>query len=153
MLSTDKCSKTLVAATRHPSGCGFFVGDLHDDVELLTGQSLLNELFETIFVRTWWRYAPHDDQWFSFLYHWFNLTEAAAWFVFAALVMRRYRIHRHSSLEVWYAIAFLFFGLTDLREAWEQSSWLIWIKLINLIVLAWLRRAVMTRYYRSAKVY
>lgn len=112
----------------------------------------MSELLEIVFTRTWWTYVPGDGQWFSFLYHWFNILEGFAWAVFAILVVRRYLLHRYSQLEPWYAVAFVTFAATDFREAWEQSSWLIWLKLVNLVVLFLVRRAVMAR-YPNAKIY
>ena len=44
-------------------------------------------------------------------------------------------------------MAFLTFGITDVREAWVQQSWLIWLKLLNLIILLSIRRVVIRRYY------
>lgn len=111
------------------------------------------ETMRILFTRTWWRYDSNDGQWFSFVYHWFNVAEGLAWVVFAMLVLLRYRKHRNSKLELWYAFAFLTFAVTDFREAWAQSSWLIWVKLANLIALFLLRRTVMARYYPEAKLY
>jgi hypothetical protein len=75
------------------------------------------------------------------------LFEAGIWFIMATLVLKRYLRCRHSSLELGYSLAFLTFGITDVREAWVQQSWLIWLKLVNLIVLLWVRRVVIRRYY------
>ncbi len=69
------------------------------------------------------------------------------------LVLRRFLTHRKSRSEISYAVAFLTFAITDFVEAWEQSSWLIWLKLLNLIVLFQLRRTIMSRYYPTAKLY
>ncbi len=113
----------------------------------------MSQLPEMLFTQTWWSWNPQDDQWLSLVYHWFNIFEGAAWIVFAGLVLRRFVKNRKSQLEIGYSIAFLVFAMTDFREAWEQSSWLIWLKLMNLIVLLWLRRAVMRRWYPEAKVY
>lgn len=113
----------------------------------------MTETVEIIFTRTWWRYTADDGQWFTFLYHWFNILEGIAWSVLAVLVFRRWNTHRYSILEVWYTAAFVAFAVTDFREAWAQSSWLIWLKLANLIMLFLLRRTVMSRFYPQAKVY
>ncbi|MCR9200165.1 MAG: hypothetical protein NXI04_16140 [Planctomycetaceae bacterium] len=114
------------------------------------------DIAEILFVRTWWEFAPPYSV-FDQIYHWFNVSEGLAWFVFAGLVWQRGRQHsvagRPSRLEVGYAFAFATFGLTDLQEAWQQSSWLIWLKLINLITLAVLRRRVMTTNYPEATLY
>ena len=75
------------------------------------------------------------------------------WILCAGLVLRRFLIHRKSAAEIYYAIAFLTFAITDFAEAWEQSSWLIWLKLLNLIVLFQLRRTIMSWYFPTAKLY
>jgi multisubunit Na+/H+ antiporter MnhE subunit len=111
------------------------------------------ETLEIIFVRTWWQYTPEDGQWFTTIYHWFNVAEGCAWVVCAGLVFRRFLTHQKSPSEIYYAIAFLAFAVTDFAEAWKQSSWLIWLKLLNLIVLFQLRRKIMSRYYPKAKLY
>jgi hypothetical protein len=113
----------------------------------------LSETLEVIFVRTWWRYTPGDGQWFTAIYHWFNIAEGCVWILCAGLVLRRFLIHRKSAAEIYYAIAFLTFAITDFAEAWEQSSWLIWLKLLNLIVLFQLRRTIMSWYFPTAKLY
>lgn len=113
----------------------------------------VSDFWEIMFTRTWWRYSPGDGQWFTLLYHWFNIAEGVAWVVFAGLVLRRYLRNRRSSLELWYCFAFFIFALTDFREAWAQSSGLIWFKLLNLIGLFLLRRAVLSRHYPDAKLY
>ncbi|HUG90359.1 MAG TPA: hypothetical protein VML55_05980 [Planctomycetaceae bacterium] len=115
--------------------------------------AVVNALIDTLFYRTWWSYERDTASVFSEAYHWFNLLEAGVWFVFAALVLRRYWRRRHSQLELWYAFSFLTFGITDIREAWFQQSWLIWLKLVNLIVLLWIRRFVIRRYYPGSRIY
>ena len=97
----------------------------------------MSQFIEPLFKRTWWQWNPSDGQWFSLIYHWFNILEGIAWIVFAALVLRRYLRHRNSSVELAYIAAFLAFAATDFREAWQQSSWLIGLKLLNLIVFLW----------------
>lgn len=113
----------------------------------------VSETLDSVFVGTWWTWSPDSVNWFDPLYHWFNVVEGCFWIVFSLLVLRRHFAHRCSRLEVFYAAAFLAFAATDFREAWEQSSWLIWLKLLNLVVLLSLRRTVMSRYYPDAKVY
>jgi hypothetical protein len=113
----------------------------------------VSETLEIIFVRTWWRYTPEDGHWFTVIYHWFNIVEGCAWVVCAGLVFRRFLTHRKSRSEIVYAFAFLTFAVTDFAEAWAQSSWLIWLKLVNLIVLFQLRRTIMSRFYPAAKLY
>ena len=107
---------------------------------------------ELVFWHTWWSYIPDSTDWFSLVYHWFNIAECVAWVVFSLLVLIRFWTHRKSRLELWYAAAFVAFAITDFREAWEQSSWLIWLKLVNLILLLWLRRIIMTRHYPAARL-
>tara|TARA_R110002072_G_scaffold302603_1_gene486614 strand:- start:58806 stop:59126 length:321 start_codon:yes stop_codon:yes gene_type:complete len=104
-------------------------------------------------VHAGWRYTPGDGQWFATIYHGFNIAEGCAWIVCAGLVLRRFLIHRKSAVETYYAVPFLAFAVTDFVEAWEQSLWLIWLKLLNLIVLFQLRRTIMSRYYPTAKLY
>ena len=65
----------------------------------------------------------------------------------------RYAKRRHSVLELAYALAFFTFGLTDFQEAQALTSWLIWLKLLNLIVLLRLRAVVIKRYYPLCKLY
>jgi hypothetical protein len=114
---------------------------------------VIPDLLDGLFTRTWWRYATDDGGWFGPVYHWFNIVEGCFWVVFAVLVLRRYARHRKSRAEIGYAIAFAVFAATDFREAWVQSSPLIWFKLANLIVLLWLRRSIMARFHPDAKVY
>jgi hypothetical protein len=113
----------------------------------------LTSAFDFVFIRTWWTWDPGDRQWFSMIYHWFNLLEGVIWLIFAGLVLRRWLKHRNSRIEIVYAMAFFTFAATDVREAWEQSSWLIWLKLFNLLFLFWLRRIVMRRWYPTEKLY
>src|SRR5689334_13379304 len=102
---------------------------------------------DLLFFRTWWRYRPRETPWVSVPYHAFNLCEGCAWLVFAGLVLGRSLRNRRSPIELWYALAFVTFGLTDFREAYVLDSWLIWVKLANLIVLWRLRATVLARFY------
>jgi hypothetical protein len=113
----------------------------------------LQRLADLLWFRVWWRYPDPLDPWFSPPYHVFNLFEGACWLVFAGLVFRRYRTFRHSSLEIPYALAFFSFGLTDFREAYVLESWLVWVKLVNLLVLIGLRRIVIRRWYPESRLY
>ena len=108
---------------------------------------------ETLFHRTWWSYDAGEQNLALTGYHYFNLFEAAVWFVFAGLVAIRYAKHRCSRLEPVYSLAFLCFGLTDVQEAWALTSWLIWIKFGNLIALFWLRATIIKRCYPGSKLY
>ncbi len=110
-------------------------------------------LLDLLWNRTWWRYRPRDPLEFSLPYHVFNLFEGAVWVIFAGLVLIRAWKNHRSSIEVWYALAFFTFGLTDFREAYALTSWLVWVKLVNLIVLAWLRARVIRTLYPLNKLY
>jgi hypothetical protein len=113
----------------------------------------IRSLSDLLWFHVWWRYPSRSDPYFSWPYHYFNLFEGLCWFVFAGLVGYRYFSNRQSVLEIWYAIAFVTFGLTDFREAFVLESWLIWIKLANLFVLIALRSIVMRRYYPDKTLY
>jgi hypothetical protein len=110
-------------------------------------------ILDLLWTRTWWRYRAGDPFEFSVPLHFFNLFEGTVWVVFSALVLIRRRNGGRSALELWYALAFFTFGLTDFREAYALTSWLIWVKLANLIVLARLRAAVIRRFYPTNKLY
>jgi hypothetical protein len=110
-------------------------------------------LVDLLWNRAWWQYRPRDPSAFSLPYHAFNLFEGTAWLAFAVLVLWRYVKHRRSAIEIVYAMAFLSFGLTDFREAYALTSWLVWAKLANLILLARLRSTVIRRYYPSSELY
>jgi hypothetical protein len=112
-------------------------------------------IFDLLWSRTWWRYRPSSPTDFPMPYyvHAFNLFEGTAWVVFGVLVLARFLRWRRSAIEVGYAVAFFCFGLTDFVEAYALSSWLIWVKLANLIVLAWLRAIVIRRYYPTSRLY
>jgi len=116
----------------------------------------MQDITRILFYETWWSWSqssaePHT--WLDIATRSFNLVEAAAWFLFALLVFLRWKRHRRSSLELWYVLAFLLFGLSDLIEMWSLTSWLLWWKGINLVTLFLIRRSVMKRYYPTAKVY
>src|SRR5262245_11750471 len=111
------------------------------------------DLADLLWTHTWWAWIPGDRAWNSLFVHWFNLFEGAAWWTLAGLVLGRYRRHRHSPLELAYSAAFLTFGLTDFYEAFALTSWLLWVKLANLIALLRLRKTVMRRWYPVSRVY
>lgn len=116
----------------------------------------MNDVLRILFFETWWSWTRTGSEaysWTDFACRGFNFIEAAAWFCFAGLVFRRWRRHRRSSLEVWYVLAFILFGISDVIEAWILTSWLLWWKGINLASLFYLRRTVMQRFYPDAKVY
>lgn len=108
---------------------------------------------DVLWTRTWWSYSRDSDLPYSFAYHTFNLVEGSFWFGFCGLVLyRRYRGHR-SRLELWYALAFFTFALSDFREAYFQQSWLIWLKGVNLVALFYLRYLVIKRHYPTSRLY
>ena len=109
------------------------------------------ELVDILFLREWWRYSPTSSESYDAIYHTFNLIEGAAWLVCAAVVLRRWRKNRRGNLEIYYAAAFVAFGGTDFVEAQFVTSWLIWLKLLNLIALLWLRWKVIKRFYPGSK--
>ena len=113
----------------------------------------LQRLADLLWFNVWWKFPAPGDPWFSVPYHFFNLFEGLCWAFLACLVLRRYVIHRRSPIELAYGAAFLAFGVTDFREAYELASWLVWIKLLNLIVLFLLRRIVIERYYPASTLF
>jgi hypothetical protein len=113
----------------------------------------LRDLADLLWFRVWWKHPHPTDPWFSIPYHAFNLFEGACWIVIGALVLYRYMAVRRSSLEIVYAMAFFSFGLTDFREAYVLQSWLVWIKLVNLIALIRLRSIVIRRWYPGSKLF
>ncbi len=110
-------------------------------------------VLDILFVRTWWSYELDHGLAYSVAYHWFNLVEGCVWLVLAALVLVRYATQRQSQVELWYSFAFFTFGITDFREAYVQSSWLLWLKVANLVCLLYLRKLVIKRFYPSSKVF
>jgi hypothetical protein len=112
----------------------------------------VHPLVDWLFWHTWWTWHT-DKSVFGLVYHGFNLLEAATWISLGVLVLIRYCRHRKSPIEVAYAAAFLAFGLTDVREAWALQSWLIWLKLFNLLVLLWLRARVIRDHYPFSRLY
>jgi hypothetical protein len=101
----------------------------------------------SLLIEPWWTWDPTSAGIGDVAYRWFNLAEAAAWFVFGLMVFHRWRRHRHSGIEVVYAAAFVLFGLTDVREAWQQSALLLAVKGAVLAGLLTLRCVVRHRYY------
>ena len=80
----------------------------------------MDDLAQTLFWKTWWSWSRPSKEpytWIDIACRDFNFVEAGAWFVFAILVIYRWQHHRRSSLELWYALAFLLFGVSDLIEA------------------------------------
>jgi hypothetical protein len=101
----------------------------------------------------WWVWDAESADPGDYVYRWFNLLEAGAWFVFAGLVARRWIERRQSMLEPLYAIAFVAFGLTDVAEAWQQSLPLLALKGVVLAVLLFLRHRVRRQWYPNSRIY
>jgi hypothetical protein len=125
-----------------------FRSALHRDPAVNLGNAV-----DLLWFHRWWQYPQPGDPWFSIPYHVFNLFEGACWVVIAVLVARRHRMSRRSPWEVVYALAFLTFGLTDFREAYALESWLVWVKLVNLVVLVRLRNLAVRRWYPRSKLF
>lgn len=106
---------------------------------------------DLLWTRRWWEYRPDAPLYALLFPRYFNLAEFIGWEVCAGVVWWRDGRYRKSGIEVVYGLLFLVFGLTDLREAYALDSWLLWVKLINLIALFWVRRYVLTRYYPDWK--
>lgn len=98
-------------------------------------------------------YEPDTAPLLSHAYHFFNLFEGSVWVVFCGLVFLRRHRGQRSRLELFYALAFFTFGLTDFREAYYQQSWLIWIKGLNLALLFYFRYLVIQRFYPASKLF
>lgn len=114
------------------------------------------DLVDWLWLHTWWSYAGSEDPLHAAVYRGINLAEGACWVGFAvAVLVRRAKQpgDKRSGIELAYALAFFVFGLTDFREAVALQSWLIWLKLVNLVVLLWLRHRVMKTLYPQSKVY
>ena len=116
----------------------------------------MNDLIRILFVETWWSWSRNANEphtWTDVACRSFNVVEAAAWFIFAGLVLRRWSRLRQSRLELWYVMAFVLFGVSDVIETWALTSWLLWWKVVNLYALFRLRRTVMRRFHPDAKVF
>lgn len=103
-------------------------------------------------TKTWWTYHA-GDPWFTQVYSWSNVVEGCLWIIYAGLVLRRYYKHGKSQTELLYALAFFTFGLTDFRESYSLTTWLIIAKGMNLGILLWLRRHVLHHFYPKEKTY
>ena len=117
-----------------------------DEEDLLDVPALL-------WSHAWWLWDAAGAGAFDWTYRSFNLIEAVSWTWCAGAVFRRWLRHRHSRLEVPYALAFLLFGASDLREAYALQSWLVWAKLANVIVLFRLRQLVKKRFYPESRMF
>lgn len=115
-----------------------------------------DDVVRWLWSETWWSWnrPPNEPYFFNDIAcHYFNLVEATAWFLFAALVLMRWQRFRRSILELFYSLAFLTFGISDLIEAWRLTSWLLWWKLANLIALLVLRKVVLRRCYPGSRLF
>ena len=106
----------------------------------------------SLLTEPWWTWNPRTAGAGDIAYRWFNLAEAAAWSAFGLAVLLRWSRYRHSPLEIVYAAAFVLFGLTDVREAWQQSALLFGLKGGVLAALLTLRRAIRRRYYGESRL-
>lgn len=97
-------------------------------------------------TRILWVYPLTRPTLFDLGYRGFNLLEAAIWFLCAVLVMRRWWRNHRSRFEPAYAGAFLLFGLTDVREAFQLDVPLLVVKSMVLLALGWLRWKVRPLY-------
>jgi len=108
---------------------------------------------DLLFTHTWWSWAGGDRSWHSIAVHVFNLIEGLVWWIFSALVIVRHLRFRKSRAELAYSAAFLAFGVTDFIEAYALTSWLIWIKLVNLVVLWRLRAVSLKKWYPGSRLF
>jgi hypothetical protein len=107
---------------------------------------------EWLFLYEIRRYQPRRTIWDNWAF-WFNLTEAAAWFVIAGLVLARWCRFRRSLEELLYAGLFVAFGLTDVREAFVLQTCLLWVKAINFAGILWVRHRLLKAYYPGWRTY
>ena len=105
------------------------------------------------FRQIWWRWDPGTAGLWDRVYRGFNLLESITWMVIAILVAVRWFRNRRSSGELVYAFVFLLFGLTDLREAFEQSLGLVLVKGGVLASLLILRHCSVRRWYPNRRLY
>jgi len=111
---------------------------------------------DILWFHTWWAYAGSEDPLNALIYRSINIVEGLFWVAFAGLVLRRRAkkpIEQRTTIELAYALTFFAFGLTDFREAISLQSWLIWVKLANLILLLWVRHRVIKTLYPDSKLY
>jgi hypothetical protein len=118
---------------------------------LAAGTAGYVSLYDLLVTHTWWQYRQSSS--LSLAYHCLNLVEGMIWLILALLVAARFLRWRKSWLEIFYALAFLTFGLTDFREAYRLESWLILLKGANLVLLLWLRREVIRCLYPANRIY
>lgn len=111
-------------------------------------------LVQWLWLHTWWSYAGSEDPLHATIYRGINIVEGLFWVGFCvAVLLRHARNPGRQRIEWVYAATFLCFGFTDFREAIALQSWLIWVKLVNLIVLLYLRKRVMKSLYPQGKLF
>lgn len=116
----------------------------------------MDHLIDWLWNHTWWSFAESENPLHAWVYRGINLIEGLFWLGFAVAVMIRRAKQaktKRSSIELLYALAFFTFGLTDFREAVALQSWLIWLKIANLILLWKLRQRVMKSLYPESKLF
>lgn len=114
------------------------------------------DLVDWLWLHTWWSFDQAEDPLYAWAYRCINLIEALCWLGFAAAVLiRRARqpAAQRGTIELAYALAFFTFALTDVREAVALQSWLVWVKLVNLVVLLVIRRRVMKTLYPQSRLF
>ncbi|QDT36799.1 hypothetical protein Pan189_11620 [Stratiformator vulcanicus] len=102
-----------------------------------------------------WSWLRDGDEPWGPAYFWFNVAEGLIWFGLGFYVLiRAYRRSWREGLspvETAYAVAFVVFGLTDLREAWICTPVLIIAKGLICATILLIRREITRRYYLSTK--
>ncbi len=59
--------------------------------------------FRTFLLQTWWHSQTNQKTWFDVAYPCFNIVEAFAWLLVAALVLRRSFRNGWTAIEIGYA--------------------------------------------------
>ena len=85
-------------------------------------------------------------------YYRFNLVEAIAWFTIGGYVFIRFMRNRKSFYEIVYAVLFILFGITDIRELRNLPVWLLALKAIILSGLLIVRFYLKRNHYENLKV-
>lgn len=116
----------------------------------------MNDAVQVLWFETWWTWSRPETEpylWSEIAGHYFNYVEALAWFLFAGFVFFRWLRHRHSFVEILYALGFVTFGISDWIESERLTSWLLWWKGANLGMLLWLRHTIKSKWYPTAKIF
>lgn len=82
-----------------------------------------------------------------------NTIEGIAWIILGVLVIKRSKWLHTTLLEITYALAFIFFGVSDFIEVNSYPLWLAFWKLFNVLILLYLRSIVIRVYYPESRVY